>query len=98
MRLSFQNYFLASLCLTQRAYEVGLRSASCEEGRLLAHLLGGKFLQAVNGWILTINIVTQRRRSHGIEHFRSGKSHRITPKIDYSQSGHLIPEPRINCI
>src|SRR6476659_456477 len=72
MGVGLRDDLLPGTSVAEQAEQLTHRSAGYEQGRFLAHPVGRRLLQPVNGGVLAEHVVTERRARHGPEHVRGG--------------------------
>ena len=83
VRLLADDVLIAALAVRHHAEQIALGAGGHEHRRLLAQHLSRQGLQAVDGRILSVDIVANLGRSHRRAHGRRGTRNGITAQVDF---------------
>ena len=73
---------VAALTVGQQRAEIALRAAGQEQRCGEAQVVGQPLLQGIDRWVFPVDIVTNRRRQHGLAHGLGRPGHGIAAQID----------------
>ena len=82
MRFCASNVLFAALTVGQDCQQIALSTACHKQTGFLPEQLCGLRFEAVDRWIITVDIVSDRRFGHGLAHTRRRSSYCVAAQVD----------------
>ncbi len=79
--------FITAATVAHDRQQVGLGAGGGEQRRFKTQPLGGVGLQAVDGRVVAVNVISHFRAGHGIAHFRGGAGNSVAAEINHDDRG-----------